>query len=282
MSTRRPSLKLYDRDALLWLVLAAFVSLFAFPVTIGALTPLSRGYIAEEKIPIGSIVSLVDDASDKVVPSTSRNADNTLGVAINEDSSLLAVANKEGQQVQVTTSGAAQVFVSVKNGDLERGDHITASPIKGVGMKATGNVRVVGTAQTGMQNSKQQTYEDENGHEQTMTIGEVSVLVNVAYYFKEPDRTIIPSALQNLANALAGRTVNALPVIISGAIFIVMLVVVSSLVYSMIKSSIISVGRNPMSQGAIYRDLIQMSALVLVILGVGFSSIYMVLTRVAI
>jgi RNase P/RNase MRP subunit p29 len=250
------------------------------PLAVSALTPLSRGYLTDESIPVGSIVSLVDETSDKVVASTNRNADSILGAVINEDSSLLAVSNKQAQQVLVTTSGAAQILVSDINGDIERGDHITASPIKGVGMKATGNTRVVGTAQTSLQNAKEQTYEDENGIEQTMLIGDASVLVNVAYYFKEPDKTIIPSALQNLANALAGRTVETLPIIISGAIFLVMLVVVASLVYSMIKSSIISVGRNPMSQGAIYRDLIQLSALVLVILGVGFSAIYMVLTRV--
>jgi hypothetical protein len=58
-----------------------------------------------------------------------------------------------------------------------------------------------------------------------------------------------------------------------------MLIVVSSIIYSMIRSSIISVGRNPMSQSAIYRDLIQLSALVIGILAVGLISVYLVLTR---
>jgi len=47
----------------------------------------------------------------------------------------------------------------------------------------------------------------------------------------------------------------------------------------MIRSSIISVGRNPMSQSAVHRDLIQLSALVLGILAVGFTALYLVLTR---
>jgi poly-D-alanine transfer protein DltD len=82
-----------------------------------------------------------------------------------------------------------------------------------------------------------------------------------------------------LANALAGKTVSALPILISLAIFIITIIVVVSIVYAMVRSSIISVGRNPMSQSAIYRDIIQLSALVLAILAVGVISIFLVLTR---
>jgi hypothetical protein len=57
------------------------------------------------------------------------------------------------------------------------------------------------------------------------------------------------------------------------------LVVVVSIIYAMIRSSIISVGRNPMSQAAVYRDVLQMSALVVGIIGVATVSIYLVLTR---
>lgn len=98
-------------------------------------------------------------------------------------------------------------------------------------------------------------------------------------YFKEPDKTLIPSAVQNVANALAGRTVSTVPILVSAGIFLVTIIVVVSIIFSMVRASIISVGRNPMSQGAIYRDLIQMSALVLGILAVGFVIIYLVLTK---
>ena len=104
-------------------------------------------------------------------------------------------------------------------------------------------------------------------------------MVNVSYFFKEPERTLIPSALQNLANALAGKQVDTLPIILAAAVFIIMLIVVVSIIYSMIRSSIISVGRNPLSQSAIYRDLIQLSALVIGILGVGLIAMYLILTR---
>jgi hypothetical protein len=251
----------------------------ALPLAASALTSISQSYTATSPLPSGSIVSLQNNSSDQVVPAVSSNTDNLLGVVINADNSLLSLSNSKDNQVQVATSGTVQALVSDINGTVARGDNITASPISGVGMKATGNVRIIGTAQGEVSHGSKQTYKDKDGREHTVMIGDIPLLVNVSYYFKQPDKTIVPSALQSVANALAGKAVSALPILLSVAIFVIMLIVVASIVYAMIRSSIISVGRNPMSQSAIYRDLIQLSALVLVILGVGLISIYMVLTR---
>jgi hypothetical protein len=148
-------------------------------------------------------------------------------------------------------------------------------------MKATSNAKVVGIAQESFPNNtaSQQSYATKGGQKHNVNLGTVPVLLNVAYYYKQPDKTLIPAAVQNIANALAGKTVNSLPILLSIGIFIVTLVIVVSIVYAMIHSSIISVGRNPMSQAAVYRNVIQLSALVVVILGVAVISIYMVLTR---
>jgi hypothetical protein len=225
------------------------------------------------------MVSLEQVHADSVVPSSSANADRILGVVINNDSSLLSVTNSRKKQVQVATSGTVPVLVSDINGEIHAGDHITASPLSGVGMKATANVRIVGIAQSGVEGARKETYKDKDGKEHSVTLGQVPVMVNVAYFFKEPEKTVVPTAIQNVANALAGKEVNTLPILLSSGVFLIMLIVVSSIIYSMIHSSIISVGRNPMSQSAIYRDLIQLSALVLAILAVGLITIYFILTR---
>jgi hypothetical protein len=250
------------------------------PFSVSALTSISQGYTATGKLSLGSLVSLKTNSSDQVVAASTDNADSLLGVVINADSSLLSLSTGKDNQVQVATNGTVPVLVADINGPIAQGDHITASPISGVGMKATDNVRVIGIAQGAMENADKQTYTDKSGQKHSVMIGQVPLLVNVAYYFKEPDKTLIPSAVQNIANALAGKNVSTTPILISAAIFLVMIIVVSSMIYSMIKSSIISVGRNPLSQSAVYRDLLQMSAIVLVILAVGFSSIYLILTKV--
>lgn len=261
-----------------WLAGVSLISL-AIPLTATAITPISQGYSVSGDVSLGSIVSLQKNSSDQIAAATTDDAENLLGVVIGAGSSLLSVTNGQGGQVQVATSGIAQAIVSDVNGAIAQGDPVTASPISGVGMKATGNVKVIGIAQKSLTNGTKQSYKDKQGREHSIVLGEIPILVNVAYYYKESEKTIIPFALQSVANALAGKTVNTLPILISAGIFLITIIVVASIVYSMIRSSIISVGRNPMSQSAVYRDLIQLSALVLGILGVAIVSIYMVLTR---
>lgn len=265
----------------LWLAASMVLLVLALPLAAHAVTSISQGFSTDESLPIGSIVSLQNNTTDRVLPTTTSTVNSILGVVINDGSSLLTLSNGQANQVQVATSGTVSVLVSDINGDIEQGDQITASPVRGVGMKATGNVKVVGIAQGKPINSSntQQSYTDERGKKQSIVLGEVPVLVNVSYFYSQPEKTIIPPAIQNIANALAGKTVNTLPIIISAAIFLITLVVVSSIIYTMIRSSIISVGRNPMSQSAIYRDVIQLSALVLGILVVAIISIYVIITR---
>lgn len=247
--------------------------------TAQALSSISQGYAASEPLSIGSIVSLEKNSSDHVVAATQENSDSIIGVVINDGSSPLTIESGSSSQVIVATSGVVPILVSDMNGDIHQGDPITGSSIKGVGMKATSNSKIVGIAQGSIAGKTTQKVKDEQGIEQTVTLGQVPILVSVSYHYKQPDKTIIPAALQNVANTVAGKKVDSLPIIISSVIFLVMLIAVVSIIYAMIRSSIISVGRNPMAQSAIYRDIIQLSILVLAIIGVSIIAIYFVLTR---
>ena len=278
--TQTPRATAFVRRAFPFVAGVFMLALLLTPVT-QALTPLSQSYGTADKLSLGAIVSPEKNTTDRVVAASTSNVDTMFGVVISSDSSLLSLSAGQSDQVQVATSGTLPVLVSTINGPISKGDQITASPISGVGMKATSNVRVIGIAQGELTETggSKQTYKDNSGAEHTTVLGQVPVLINVSYFYKEPEKTLIPSALQNIANSVAGKPVSTLPIIISAAIFLIMLIVVSSIIYSMIRSSIISVGRNPLSQSAIYRDLIQLSAIVVIILAVGLIAIYLVLTR---
>jgi hypothetical protein len=241
-----------------WLAIAitsVLLGINVIPGSVAALAPISQEFLADKPIALGSIVSLNKDSSENVSASNTSNVNAIIGVVINGDSSPITLSSNQSNQVQVATSGVVPILVSDINGSISLGDEITASPIDGVGMKASDNAKVVGIAQGDLgssSNHTQQTYTDKSGQKHTILIGQVAVLVDVSYYFKQPDKSVIPQAIQNIANALAGKTVNPLP---------------------------ISVGRNPMSQAAIYRNLIQLSALVVVILAVAVIAISVILTR---
>lgn len=248
--------------------------------SVSAITTITEGYLLKgDKLPLGSIVSLEKDTTDTVIAASTETVDNLFGVIVTGDSSLLSVSNGATSEVQVTTSGTEEILVSDINGEVKRGDHITASPIPGVGMKATANVRSIGIAQGALHDAKKQSVKNQDGSTKEVKVGQISTLVNVTYFFQQPEKTIVPAAIQNVANALTGREVKTLPILISAGIFLVTVIVVVSILYSMIRNSIISVGRNPMSQSAVYRDLVQMSALVLAILAAGLAAIYFVLTK---
>jgi hypothetical protein len=268
----------YSRRPLLWLSLVLTV---VVPMTAYAATTISQGYSTSDTLSIGSIVSISDKAPDQVVAATSSNVNNLIGVVINSSTSLLSVSNGSSNQVQIATNGLAAVLVSDINGPVVQGDQITASPVKGVGMKATNNAKVVGVAQSSASDgqSKTDSYTDGQGKKQKLSLSQVQVLVGVTYFYAQPDKTLIPQAIQNLADALAGKKVDPLPIIISAVIFIVTIIIVVSIIFSMIRNSIISVGRNPMAQSAVYRDVIQLSALVLGILAVAVIAIYFILSR---
>jgi hypothetical protein len=270
---------LVRRYVLLLTLPLSLLLLFVSVQAVSATSFISQSYSSSSDLALSSLVSLKSDSSDEVIPATHENADSLLGVVVSANTSSLSLINNLSNQVQIATSGTLRVLVSDINGPISRGDFITASPITGVGMRATNNARIVGVAQGPIEGATTETIKSSDNTEQTVIIGEVPVLVNVSSYFKQPDKTLIPSTIQNIANAVAGRNVNTLPIIISAGIFVVSLIVAVIIIYSMIRNAIISVGRNPLSQSAVYRNVIQMSGLVILILAASFIAIYLVLTK---
>lgn len=265
--------------------LSAFAALLALAVlnVVPALalssTYIAESYTAEEALPMSTLVSLKENSSDSVVAANTGNVDTMIGVVIDRSDASITVTNGKDKQVQVAKNGTLQVLVSDINGTVEQGDYVTASPINGVGMRATGSTKVIGIAQNGLTNGVAQTIKGDDGIEQNVKVGSVMVLVSVSGYIEKSENSFIPRPVQEIANTLAGRTVSALPILLSLGVFVVTLIVVTIIIYSMVRNGIISVGRNPLSSSAIYRNVIQLSVLVLGILVGAGVIIYFILTR---
>jgi len=257
----------------------AFIALSCNIPSVKADTAITNGYSAKESLSPESIVSDLPNNTNQIELANLANQMNMIGIVQANNNSEVSLSSGTNQY-QVATSGISQVLVTNINGNISPGNEVTISPINGVGMLATSNAEVVGTAQSAFPNQSATTESVKiNGRGQTVKIGTISVLISVSYYNKQPSKTIIPAALQNLANSVVGKQVKALPIILSAVIFIITLIVVVSIIYSLIHSSVISVGRNPMAQSAVYRNVMQLSALVVVIIGVALFAIFMILTR---
>lgn len=223
----------------------------------------------------GVLVSLVSSGSSQVEAATTGNASRLVGVAA--DKPLLELSNSSKSSVQVVVGGSAQVLIDDANGPVQAGDRITVSPMAGVGMKAIGADEIVGTAQKPLSAVKTVTEQatSKDGKAVTIHVGLLPVAVNVAYYSAASSTgsvsAFVPSFLQNLANAVAGKQVSPLRVLIGTITLLLGFCAVMTMLYVGVRSGVISLGRNPLAADALRRGMVDVliAALgVLVVTGV--------------
>lgn len=248
-----------------------------------ALASLSQGFATIAPIAVGSLVALDAKTTGNVVVADINNSERLFGVAVSPSSADISLSSGKDGQVQVATTGSANVFVSTMNGPIAVGDYIAVSPIAGVGQKATGKSRVIGTAQVDFDGSGPNVSRrsvDTGTTKKEVVIGQIPIVISVTTYTKDDGQNYsVPSWLQNFSNVLAGKPVSPIRVIIAAIILIVAMISVTVLLYAAVRNSIISIGRNPLSRGSVYKGLFQVLIIAVVVLGVGTGAMYLVITR---
>lgn len=241
---------------------------------------IAQGFATEDPgIVSGALVSLKAGTANSVELGNAENVDRILGIA--GENSLIELSKSEGT-VQVVTTGEAVALVSDLNGEVKAGDKITASPIAGVGMKATMNTMTIGTAQVDLASvdTHTNTVTDKAGDTRTVRIGAVPIQVDKVFY-QAPGGGIgsyVPQALQDFADSLAGRAVSPMRVVVASLLTIIVFTLVAVLLYSSVRSSIISIGRNPLSEKSINKGLLQVGLTVFGLMVFTVIVIYAILT----
>lgn len=262
------------------LAAAVFVLSAAAP----ALASLSQGYAAKTPIANGSLVSLDEKSSGTVVATDLNNVPRLFGVVVAPSSASISLSGGSGQ-VQVATSGTAPVLVTTAAGDIHVGDYISISQITGVGQKATGtSIRVVGTAQSDFTSTTAggtKTTIEIGGQKKEVLIGQVPVGISVSSYTATDGKQsyVVPDWLQNLSNTAAGKAVSPVRIIIAGLILIVVVISCSVLLYSAVRNSIISVGRNPLARSGVVKTMVVVGLIAVLMLAVTAVAIYLVITK---
>jgi hypothetical protein len=273
----------HTRRSWWYLCIALLLSLLSAPiayaVTSGA---ISQGYeTTSSNIGQGALVSLVSTDSNDVEPAGSSNAGTLVGVAANKP--VLELSNGTASSIQVVTSGTAEALVSDANGPVNVGDKITASPIEGVGMKALRPGEVVGTAQKSLSavSTLKQHVISSTGKTVTINVGLLPIAVNVVYYSASSSlgtpSSFVPPFLQALADALTGKQVSPLRVLVGMVALLLGFVAVTVMLYVSIRSGIISIGRNPLAEGVLRRGLVDVIIAAMGVLIVTVVVVYVVL-----
>ena len=239
---------------------------------------ISKSYKSNDQIQNGSLVSLDNQQTDYVVQSNTKNGTKLLGVAVAANDSLLAVNPTDGS-VQVATSGTATALVSDLNGPVKVGDQIGVSPFDGIGMKIVGTGRILGLAQTELNENttgtQKQTVKDSSGKDTTIYVGLVRVTLGAgsttASGNNNDSQQLNP--FQKIAKNLVGHTVSTWRVVLSLIIIVVALISLITLTYAAIFGSIISVGRNPLGAHNVFKTLWAVLGMAILIAIVGGAAV---------
>ena len=248
-----------------------------------AMASLSQGFATTIPVAVGSLVALDAKTTGNVGVADINNSERLFGVAVSPSSADISLGSGNAGQVQVATTGSATVFVTTTNGTIRVGDYISVSPIAGVGQKAVGKSRVIGTAQVDFDGSAanvtRRTIDTGSGKKE-VAIGQIPVVISVTNYTTDDGQNYtVPPWMQNFSNVLAGKPVTPIRIIIAAIILIVSMISVTVLLYAAVRNSIISIGRNPLSRAAVYKGLLQVLLIALAVLGVGIGAMYLVITR---
>lgn len=260
-------------------ILLGLLLMFVSPLGAQGASSIAQGFkTTDANIVEGALVSIKPDTPNTVELSSSDRLEHLIGIVGNRP---LIELSDGSSSVQVVTSGVTLALVSDINGNIKPGDKITASPIEGVGMKATESGIIVGIAQADLSaaDTSERSIKAKDGKDQTVNIGLVPVQVDTVFYTgKSSGDSFVPSAFQDLANNIAGRQVSAIRVLIAALLLLLLLVSVVVLLYSSVKSSIISIGRNPLSENAVHKSLFQVGLTIVGLLAFTVILVYLILT----
>lgn len=265
-------------------IAVAVLALACAAVSLGLVSAQSftQGYGTSESLQRGMIVQINKDDTTKVSALSKASQDQMHGVVVDPSDAQVSIRSDD-TKVFVATTGRYPVLVSNQNGTINSGDYITISSISGIGMKAgTTNQLVIGRALAGF-NGKQNVIStaevtDATGQKQTVSIARIDVDVKVS---QNPMRLIseqiIPAFLRRAAESVADKPVSAVRVYVSVAVFFISTVLAGSLMYAGIKSSIVSIGRNPLSRKSVTRAMFQVIISGLIIFITGLFGVYLIL-----
>jgi hypothetical protein len=250
------------------------------PVGVGALGALSQAFTTNDTTLVaGTIVDQESGAGNTVEQALSSNASQLLGVAANKPLVALGGGN---QQAQVVVSGLTPTLVSDINGPVRVGDKITASPIKGVGMKATIPTEIVGTAESNLSSSATTTEQitDKQGKASPVKIGLVDVQVGVSYYQAEQSKLndFVPTFLINAGSSIAGKDVSPLRVLVGFSCLLIGFIIAGVMLQAGVRSGMISMGRNPLASGILRRSLIDVLLTSVGLLALTVATFYIILS----
>lgn len=244
-----------------------------------------QGYAADTPLDNGTIVQLSGTDPTLVKIATQANLSNMFGVTVDRSQLLVASSNDAlKNEVFVAVSGTYNALVSNQAGDIAVGDYLTMSSVNGVLMKAGTEEKTVFGRATEAFDGKgvtlgTTTLKDTTGKDnKTVVLGSIPVTVDIKHNPNDKTTKVnVPDWLERIGVAIAEKQVSPIRIYLSMGITGLSIITAIAMLYSGIRNSVISIGRNPMSKKSIFRALAQVIITSLLILVIGLFAVYLLL-----
>lgn len=265
------------------MIAGLFAPVFIF-ATVMAQT-VSQGYGTTGNVQKGMIVRIdpKDSTKVKALSTDSDGAMQGVVVAANDTVVSLGGGSDNDFEVYVASTGKYDALVSTQNGSIEVGDVIGISALDGIGMKAdTKQTVILGKALTafdGVTNVNGTASLSTNNGTKKVSIGFIQIDISISHnpLAASVEGPPVPSFLQNSGEFIAGKPVSTIRLYVGAGILFITLFMTSSLLYGGVRSSLVSIGRNPLAKKSILRGLVQVVVLGLIVFVIGLLAIYLLL-----
>lgn len=238
-----------------------------------------QGYKSDESLQKGMLVALKKDDQSKVEAITDKTLDKLKGVVADPNDSPVTLSG-DGQKVFVATSGSYEVLVSNENGPINQGDYISGSSLAGIAMKANEfQSTIVGRAAAKFEGAGDSIGKSKAKDGKSVSFGRIKVDIGIAKNpnMKTPEKDKVPDALQRAASTIAQKPVNTLRIYLALIVLLVTASVAGITLFSGVRSTVISIGRNPLSKGIILKGLFQVLIVSLIIFITGLFGVYLLI-----
>jgi len=246
---------------------------------------VTQSYNADKKVQVGMVVKLKEDKTKTVIPLTSKESKDLLGVvvSIKEASIVLTPESATEQQVLVASTGSFNVLVSNQGGSIKSGDYLAVSALSGIAMKASAQeINVIGRALSDFSGTSNVIgnvqLKDTLGRNSSVAISRVKVDLRISInplYQRTVD--FVPAFVSGFADGIANKPVSVARIYLSTVILVVTAFVAANMMYSGIRNGMLAVGRNPLSKKSIIKSLIQTVIAGLIIFLAGIFGVYLLL-----
>jgi hypothetical protein len=236
---------------------------------------VSHSYKSASTLSQGSIVTI--NGSNVELANSNSTTYPPLAVVVPAGSTLVELKASDSA-VEAVSEGTVPTLVSDVNGAVHKGDVLTLAPIPGTAMKRLQTGRTLGVAQVDLDaatTTTQQTVTVQGGGQRQIKLGLISVTLSNGNDGNSVGN--IPSWIRGFANGLAGHQVSDARVLASVVIFVAAIVWTVVLIYSAVVGGILATGRNPLSGGWVFMNILGLLVYVSVIMAVTLGLVYTLL-----